>query len=250
MKDLLKFKGHFKIKAIDANNNVIDEWEEDNLIMEGARTSMSEIFANLGSDKFMNKFSLGTLGHVSGSEITPKTANEGFVKERDRMFSESVDAIDGTFITVLMNSVIKYTGTANVTGTTNNYYQNTSGATIASNVNDINFASGWTNLGAVAPYTYPINFTIPGSNADPDGTLATGITEPDSGSEVRVLQSGSSVTFKIKIATTAANTQSGTSSYFTEAALYAAGRIFAMKTFSVKSKDASVLLVVDWTINF
>ena len=49
MEDTVKFKGHFQIQAIDAFNGmaVIDEWSDSNMIMESARTSMSEIFAML-----------------------------------------------------------------------------------------------------------------------------------------------------------------------------------------------------------
>jgi hypothetical protein len=86
----------------------------------------------------------------------------------------------------------------------------------------------------------------------PGGTEASAIDEDDvdSGSTVKVLQTDTSVVFTIDIATAAGNSQNDTTSVFTEAALYANGRIFSMKTFKAKVKDSTVLLRIVWTITF
>ena len=56
MTDMVNLKGHFKIQSIDVNNNILDEWEEHNMIMENARYTMSELFSNLETNTFINKF--------------------------------------------------------------------------------------------------------------------------------------------------------------------------------------------------
>lgn len=257
MQDNITFKGHFQIQALDAQNNmtILDEYVDDNMIMESARTTMSELFANLSSSTFINNFRIGTLGHVGDSIITPKGKDDGFVKERDRMFSEAPTAQVhvNTFIANVRKNDIFYvipTNTVNqgyyrYLGTTTTNYQITD-ALIAN-------TAVWEKIGTVAPYVYNINFTLPKSNIDQTGTAALNLTETDtgSGSTVKVLQSGTSVTFTIDIATAAANLQNGgPSSVFTEAALYANSRIFAMKTFKAKVKDSTVLLRIIWTITF
>lgn len=254
MKDMVNFKGHFKIQALDADHNVLDEWEEDNMIMETARESMAEMFANLTSSTFINKFVLGTEGHVGTSVITPKGSGEGFVKERDRLFSEvlagTVNTND-TLTIVRLNDVIYAEPNTAATG----YYKYLGAETGNYVVTDalLEDTLVWEYIGATAPYTYNITFDLPGTQVDlPDGDLAGNIVEDDvaAGSTIKVLQSGTAVTFSIDISTSAGNSQNGTTSIFTEAALYANSRIFAMKTFKAKVKDSTVLLRVDWTITF
>lgn len=257
MEDKLNFKGHFQIQALDAlgGMTVLDEYIDDNMIMETARTSMSELFANLSSSTFINKFKLGTQGHIGDSIITPKGKEEGFIKERDRMFSEpaTTHVAVGTFIANVRKNDIFYVVTTNPAkvgyyryrGNTVSNYQITDALVLNTSI--------WDSLGTTAPYVYNIGFTLPRTNIDVNGTTALSLVEDDagSGSTVKVLQSGTSVTFTIDVATAAANLQSGgPSSIFTEAALYANNRIFAMKTFKAKVKDSTVLLRIIWTITF
>jgi hypothetical protein len=251
MFDNINLKGHFKIQTIDKNNNVIDEYEDHNMIMESARTSMSEMFANLDSSTFINKFKLGTFGHIGDSILLPKGDINGFVKERDRMFSES--------ITIDINDVIKSISEGDVfeitNATTPGYYRYlgvvVSDYIVSQLVID---TATWELIGNNDPnYTYNINFELPQTNDDLiDGTVAQNISEDDSGSgsTVSVLQTNTSVTFIIDISTVAANEHQGNTSVFTEAALYANNRIFTMKTFKAKIKDNSILLRVRWTITF
>ncbi len=254
MEDTLNFKGHFKIQAIDHAGNVIDQWQDDNMIMESARTSMSEMFANLSSSTFINKIVLGTLGHVGDSILIPKGKDEGFVKERTRLFSETLTGtvnVGQTLTIVRKNDVIYVNATANEA---KGYYRFKSTDVQNYVVNDIVIADTavWEFLGTTKPYTYNVTFTLPGTNDAPGGTDVTNLVETDAnaGSAVKVLQSGTSVTFTFDIATGAANKQNETTSVFTEAALYANDRIFAMKTFKAKVKDSTVLLRIVWTITF
>ena len=249
------FKGHFKIQAIDAQNTVTDEWQDDNMIMETARTTMSELFANLSSSTFINNFRLGSLGHIGDSIVTPKGKEEGFIKERDRMFSEpatSPVAVNTILANVRKNDLfyVVTTNPANV-----GYYRYLGNTVTNYQITDALVANTaiWESIGTEAPYTYNVTFNLPRTNIDVNGTTALGLVEDDtgSGSTVKVLQSGTSVTFTIDIATAAGNLQNGgPSSIFTEAALYANNRIFAMKTFKAKVKDSTVLLRIVWTITF
>lgn len=114
MKDVLNFKGHFKIEAIDAKNNstVIDTWQDDNLIMETARLSMAELFAMLTTNVGINKIVLGTKG-FNGDVRIPKTSSQGFVNTRDRLFSETIEAPEAGLISTLrLGDVIHFTGTS------------------------------------------------------------------------------------------------------------------------------------------
>ena len=254
MEDKLNFKGHFKIQAIDQNNIVIDEWQDDNMIMETARTTMSELFANLSTSTFINKVTLGTLGHVGDSILVPKGKDEGFVIERTRLFSE---VLTGAITPGQTVAVIRKNDVLHIDATSNDakgYYRFLQADVQNYVVNDIVITDpdSWEFLGTTAPYTYSLNFELPGDNGGGLGGDAVNLTEDETnaGSAVKVLQSGSSVTFTIDIATGAANGQNETTSVFTEAALYANSRIFAMKTFKAKVKDSTVLLRIIWTITF
>jgi len=255
MKDKVNFKGHFKIQAIDKDNKVVDEWSDDNMIMEGARATMSEIFSNLNSNTFVNYLKIGSLGHVGDNIILPKDANNGFVKERDRMFSEFETVSDGyTVQTLRLNDIVKYTGNDNYyryIGSETTQYQITNEAVFDD--------TAWVLHSEEVPYVYQLNFDIPGTNVSAEGDNATineeidsfGNTFVSSGSEVKVAQSGSTVTFTFDIATSAGNEQqNGLTSIFTEASLWANDRIFAMKTFKAKVKDSTVLLRIVWSITF
>lgn len=256
MQDTLNFKGHFQIQAIDAFNGmtVLDEYVDDNMIMESARTTMSEIFAKLTDSTGINKITLGTLGHVGNSILLPKGKDEGFVKERTRLFSETPlnNVLIGQTLTIIHKNDVMYIDASS--NDAKGYYRYI-GANVTNYViNDVVITDTalWEFLGTTKPYTYTVGFTLPGTNATAGGTVAANIAEDDanSGSTVKVLQTDSSVIFTVDFATAAANGQNETTSVFTEAALYANNRIFAMKTFKAKVKDSTVLLRIVWTITF
>ena len=82
--------GHIIVECLDAQSNVLDRYEEHNLIMDKARTAISELACGLTgtAGKPINKFVLGTEGHKSGDYLTPKTSTEGFISSRTMLFSE------------------------------------------------------------------------------------------------------------------------------------------------------------------
>lgn len=252
MKDLMKFKGHFAIQTIDADNQVIDQWEDNNMIMEVARTTMSKILSQINGGITINKLILGTNGHVGSSITIPKTSNEGFVSDRDRLFSEELEIDDNESVPLHLNDIVKYVGSASATGITNHFYRYVApAATISTNTTNFEDTAIWENLDEDEPYTYEIEFTLPETN----DANATNIIEDDisSGSTVHILQEGTSVTFTTNIVPAAANSGGGAgagTSVFTEAALYSGDDIFAMKVFKAKIKDSTVLLRIIWTITF
>jgi len=244
VKPLREIKGHFTIQTFDKSGKMLSEEKDPNLIMDNSRSAMAKNISGLPSKKSIDKIILGTLGS-NNSIVIPKSSVEGLISSRNRLFSESIDASDTFNQAVLKNDLIRYTGTANTTGTTNNYYTYIGvGETI--NASTVNFADTtlFTDLGATAPYTYSVGFTSPAVSGD----YATNIVEIDQNSTVIVTTGVNNVTYTIDISNNAGNNSS--SEIYSEAALYAGTDIFSMKTFRGKIKDASVLLRIIWKIQF
>lgn len=243
--------GHFKLNVIDKDGNIIDTVEDSNMIMNPASIGMAGIFS--GERSGLTRFSLGTMGNHISSILVPKTSANGFVKTRDRMFSETKSYGTGAVINANMGDVIHYT----VDG---NYYEYVGAVTIpplaipSTTVNATNLANAalWKNLGTVMPYTYDINFVVSGTTVAAPGSLANSIVETNTGvgSTVHVLTTNNSVIFTIDVVTAAANSQSANMSIFTEASLYSGAEIFSLKTFPAKIKDNTVALQIVWTISF
>lgn len=83
-----KIKGHFTIQSLDKDGNVLDEYKEDNLIMDTARTIMAERLSNIVAKTTIDKIVIGTEGHKTGDILTPKDSSDGFVSSRTQLFSE------------------------------------------------------------------------------------------------------------------------------------------------------------------
>ena len=255
MQDNIDFKGYFKLECVDVNDKVIDSYEDKNMIMTAARTSMAEIFANLSTSVSVEKFVLGTMGHVEADLLAAKSDVEGFVNTRDRLFSETGSTVGSPtnindVLPILNINDVYYINS--ITGTPG-FYRYLKASTTSYTVSEALVAdiTEWEFLhGTVAPYTYNITFDLPADSTTE--ITADNIVEDDaaSGSTVLVHQTGTSLTFNVEIVPAAGNLQDLTNSVFTEAALYANGRIFSMKTFKGKIKDATVSLRVTWTITF
>jgi len=253
--DELNFEGFFQIDAVDANGNIIDTYQDTNMIMDSARTSMSEIFANLASNTFIEGFSLGTMGHVGTDILHAKVAADGFTSVRDRMFCESGSTLASPTAINDLLTVINQGDLLYINGTVPGLYAylgaNATSYTVSQA--DVSNTAIWEFVGTTIPYKYDINFTVPGTNVDQIvGDPATGITETDvgSGTTVTVLRSGTSLEFNFSIPAAAAISQHTTYSVFTEASLRCNGRIFSMKTFKSKLKDATISLNITWKITF
>jgi len=268
MKDYMNFKGHFKIESIDKRGKILDAWEDDNLIMDAARTSVAKMFSNLNTtpEPFINKIVLGSRGHqyttspydIQTNITTPKTPLEGVVSSRDRLFSEFVTVTSGvSTIPVLSKGDVVYNNTLDGAAAIGYYEYIGSGATSYAVTAAVLTGGDWFFIHAsVPPYYLFSNFTLPGTTAG-GGSVAAITSENDSltsnqtGTTFSVEQSGSSVIFRYIVPTNVGNGQFGTTSSFTEAALYADNSaIFSMKTFPARNKDTSVELRITWTITF
>lgn len=94
MKDTYKkpLNGHIIIECLDKSGTVIDRFEKHNLIMDTARTAIANLACSLGTSEPLNKFVLGTEGHITGDYLTPKGEAEGFISSRTELFSEEISS--------------------------------------------------------------------------------------------------------------------------------------------------------------
>lgn len=90
MKDNYKkpLAGHLIVECLDKNGKIVDRFENHNLIMDTARVAMSSLACALSTAEPINKFVLGTEGHIPGDFLTPKSEAEGFISSRTQLFSE------------------------------------------------------------------------------------------------------------------------------------------------------------------
>lgn len=255
MKDILaldNLKGHFKIETISKNGEVTDCYEQNNLIMDSARTTIAELFSLISSNTSIAKIVLGTRGHEGDIRI-PKSSIEGFVSSRDRLFSEYTSFSNGQINDLNTGDVFLYAGTSALGGVSGRYYEYIGNPQEDVSLTSINFTntSFWVDLGTNQPYNYEISFDLPQTAIGQCTNIVE--TNPGAGSIVSIEQTGNDVVFTTELGVTAANDQNDPvvgSTTFTEAALYANGRIFSMKTFGAKIKDATVSLRITWTISF
>lgn len=86
--DTVKFKGHIKVETIDLDGNIVDVFEDNNMIMDTARTNMCALVAGVSTSSMINKLVLGTQGHKTDNILAIKDASDGFLPERTELFSE------------------------------------------------------------------------------------------------------------------------------------------------------------------
>lgn len=210
--DNIDFYGVFNFKSIDAEGNILDEYNEKNLIMDAARNNMAQLVGGVttGGDTSaglaINKFVLGTLGHVGTdildaqqvgeSDISKPASDRTFDSQRSKIFSEAI-----------------------------------SGA--------VNYRIGFDATGGN-------DVTLTASGQRYEANSQVGSSEP--GNTVRRVVSGRTVTYTVTIPVDNAN--SDVPLAYTEAALYAGGEIFSMKTFPARIKENTVKFEISWSIIF
>jgi hypothetical protein len=214
LKDNVGIRGVFSIKSFNKEGVEIDEYKEDNLIMDNARVNMARLIAGLtvGGNvaKPINKIVLGTRGHMGtdildyqqvGETDTSKPTNDRtFESTRIKLFSESIAS------QVNYRVPFDVTGDSDVTvtGTGKRYEQDT----IVGSNEPYNIVRRVVNDRTV---TYI--FTIPAENANSGDTENPVVA-------------------------------------YTEAALYADDDIFSMKTFPARVKEDTVKFEIVWSIIF
>ncbi len=238
-----EYKGHFTIQSMTSDGDIIDEYNDDNLIVTTSRTSIAELFAGISLPS-VNKIVIGTSGY-NGVTSVPKSSAEGLVRERTRIFSESVDVTDGTTTDLVKNDLVRYTGSTAISGVLNNYYRYIGSGELSVDTSTIDFTtSDWIDVGGTGEYSYPFSFDLPGTS---NGAM-TNIVESETGSSASIIQDGRDVTFTFTFGNAAGNGV-GTEQ-ITEAGLYCNNRLFSIKTFPTKPKDATVILRIIWKISF
>lgn len=95
LNDKVDFYGVFSIKSFDKNGDVIDNYEEKNLIMDEARRNMAQLIGGVTAvgdtdGRHIDSFVLGTKGH-NGTNILDFIAvgDAGFTSARTSLFSEA-----------------------------------------------------------------------------------------------------------------------------------------------------------------
>ena len=250
-------EGHFRVDCLDKDNNVVDTFEDHNMIMLTARRSMAELFFNMVGNKHAHKIVLGTHGSKDLQSFRAKDEEDGFVKERTHIFSEVPDTIFvfGTlFEEIYTGDIIKLQDMSNISKY--NYWRY-NGEYQKNFVIDEVTIEQFTKLD-YAPYTYTINFNMTGLDmGDSESCTVANPATPQANDMVRVHLQDTSVIFTFYVDVNNGNEQEhndddfdSPTSLFNEAGLYVNDRLFAMKTFSSKVKDESVKLRIVWTITF
>jgi len=78
-------RGYFKIETLK-DGKVIDTEENHNLIMNSARCSFANLLGGIAGQSIINRFVMGTKGHVDDDVLIPKTALHGFNANRVDLF--------------------------------------------------------------------------------------------------------------------------------------------------------------------
>ena len=240
-------EGHFKLECLDKDDNVIDAFEDHNMIVTSARRSMAEIFFK--SDcKYAHKLVLGTQGCKDYSKFKAKDETDGVVKERECIFSETSGVTYA--IGTLVESVLKGDVFAVDNGISVKYYRAPEDFTsIALTQEEL---AKWVEV--EVPYTYTMTFQLTGENCGLYDNLCTS----GHGDIVKAELKDTSVVFTFYVDMDNGNDQyvddkemyDVPTTMFNEAGLYVNDRLFAMRTFPSKIKDESVKLRVIWTITF
>ncbi len=84
-------KGYFCIECIDKNGKVTDKFEKHNLITNIARREFAKLVAGITSTGSINRFVMGTQGHVGDDVLTPKDQDTGFNASLTNIFSGTND---------------------------------------------------------------------------------------------------------------------------------------------------------------
>lgn len=215
-KDDIRIKGIFSIKALNSKDEVIDEYTEKNLIMDTARNNMAQLVGGVTTGAgdlpglAINKFVIGTRGHV-GTDILD--AQEVGEEDTSKPSGERIfDPTRTQLFSEAISGEINYHVDFDVTG--------------GIDVTDSS-ASGQRYL-----------------DTTPDGSAETN-------NVVRREVSGRTTTYTITIISANGNDSTPTDPIaYTEAALYAGGEIFSMKTFPARVKEDTVKFEITWSIIF
>nr|DAP72739.1 MAG TPA: hypothetical protein [Caudoviricetes sp.] len=124
MNDYVKIRGHFKIESINSQGEVIDVFEKHNLITNVARNTFAKLLAGISNVSTINRFVIGTKGHVDTDVLHPKDSTTGFDATRTNLFCGTQDSeknVTWNELKFVPSGNINVTAASNVTdGASNN----------------------------------------------------------------------------------------------------------------------------------
>lgn len=85
-KESLGLKGYFKIQSYDLEGNLIDSFEENNLIMDKGRNALATFCSGFATPSSINRFAIGTMG--SGDTVLDPKVYPEFNSTLTSLFSE------------------------------------------------------------------------------------------------------------------------------------------------------------------
>lgn len=277
-------EGIFGIETY-SNGELVDTYTQKNMIMTTARNNMSALIAGFDTGTPIDGLVLGDFGH-DGDLLTPKV----FVEGRDALFSEVDEHLtkltfssanktisyegDTDFTNLVATNVIRVAGsmwndgdyTVTNVDTVNGVItvsealtDEDPGAKVTITKDPLGTPYVYNTDGFKDGHTFDVSFTPPTSAGYAAITAITDTADVayDAGSldDVTVeVSSVSNVTkYIIFIPQNKANnshTQDVDVIAYTEAALYAGGNIFSMRTFPARTKDSNLEFKITWSITF
>ena len=210
-----EYRGHFSIQTLNSNNEVLDSYEDNNLIVNDARLIMARLLAGKKDSLGITEFCLGTRGHdeVNNDILTPKPiGQDGYDENREMLFSEE------------QKTPFYYSVKWNPTNLRDGV-----NLPVSFDLDEVEFVAVGNKKDQIGQEQDAENAQIP----------------------MKITISGNAVTFEITIPETAANGMNGQSVVaYTEAGLKCDGKLFSIKCFSSKNKEESVKFKITWRIYF
>lgn len=91
MIDKIPIRGHFKLETFDKNGDIIDTFEDHNLVVLGARMHFMKLIGGAyDSNKIINRFVMGTQGEVELG--VPKSEEDGLKPTLTDLFCGTTDS--------------------------------------------------------------------------------------------------------------------------------------------------------------
>lgn len=208
-------KGHFKLEMLDKDGNVVDSYEDNNLVVNDARAAMCALIGGKKGAVSINSLVLGTRGHNTKDDniLMPKpVGQDGYDENRQQLFSEE----DGNafYYTILWNP---------------NALESPNGQIINFDTDKVDFVAKGNKKSQTGLEGDAENAKIP----------------------VTIDLLGTTVQYTFLIPEIYANGSDGKSTVaYTEAGLKCQDKLFSIKCFAAKVKETSVAMRIIWRIIF
>lgn len=207
-------EGFFKIEQFDKDNNLIDSYEDQNMIMRDSKRSVAYLtngaYPDAVNNMYINAFVLGNKGSVEGDLLTPKS----FSFERTGLFAQSTTG--GVTYPIVWNPKLDPNQNP-ITASTASKYVVSEGSTVLPSVT--NDSTVDITIEDDSTIVYVINISNANANGSGEGAIAW--------TEAGLFTAEGT------------NDTSGIG-----------GKIFAMRTFPAKIKENTTNFRITWKIVF